>query len=72
MPLDVLTGSQATPELICGRRIGTQQVFLDGEDVTGAIRTPEIAQAASKVAVVAGVRRVLVAEQRRAGERAAW
>jgi cytidylate kinase len=47
----------------------TQQVFLDGEDVTGAIRTPEVAQAASKVAVVPGVRKVLVAEQRRAGER---
>lgn len=46
-----------------------QQVFLDGEDVTGAIRTPEVAQAASKVAVVPGVRKVLVAEQRRAGER---
>ncbi len=44
-----------------------QQVFLDGEDVTSAIRTPEVAQAASKVAVVPGVRRVLVAEQRRAG-----
>ncbi len=47
---------------------GAQQVFLDGEDVTAAIRTPEVAQAASKVAVVPGVRRVLVAEQRRAGE----
>lgn len=47
---------------------GTQQVFLDGEDVTAAIRTPEVAQAASKVAVVPGVRQVLVAEQRRAGE----
>ena len=46
---------------------GAQQVFLDGEDVTAAIRTPEVAQAASKVAVVPGVRRVLVAEQRRAG-----
>lgn len=47
---------------------GTQQVFLDGQDVTAAIRTPEVAQAASKVAVVPGVRRVLVAEQRRAGD----
>jgi CMP/dCMP kinase len=46
----------------------TQRVFLDGEDVTTAIRTPEVSQAASKVAVVPGVRRVLVAEQRRAGE----
>jgi len=48
---------------------GTQQVFLDDEDVSTAIRTAEVAQAASKVAVVPGVRKVLVAEQRRAGER---
>jgi cytidylate kinase len=47
---------------------GAQRVFLDGEDVTAAIRTPEVSQAASKVAVVPGVRQVLVAEQRRAGE----
>lgn len=47
---------------------GRQQVLLDGEDVTAAIRTPEVAQGASKVAVNPGVRHVLVAEQRRAGE----
>jgi CMP/dCMP kinase len=47
---------------------GAQQIFLDGGDVTNAIRTPEVAQAASKVAVIPGVRRVLVAEQRRAGQ----
>ena len=47
---------------------GAQEVLLDGENVTSAIRTPEVAQAASKVAVNPGVRRVLVAEQRRAGE----
>ena len=48
---------------------GTQQVFLDGEDVTSQIRSAEISQAASKVATVSGVRRVLVAEQRRAGHK---
>jgi cytidylate kinase len=48
---------------------GAQQVLLDGEDVTRLIRTPEVAQAASKVALETGVRKVLVAEQRRAGER---
>jgi CMP/dCMP kinase len=47
---------------------GTQHVFLDGEDVTKAIRTLEVSQGASRVAVVPGVRQVLVAEQRRAGE----
>jgi cytidylate kinase len=46
---------------------GSQRIFLDDEDVTAAIRTPEVSQAASKVAVNAGVRHVLVAEQRRAG-----
>jgi cytidylate kinase len=47
---------------------GTQRVILDGEDVTAAIRTPDVSQASSKIAVVPGVRHVLVAEQRRAGE----
>src|ERR1700733_1967840 len=42
-------------------------VFLDGVDVTDAIRTGEVAQAASRVATIAGVRRVLIAEQQRAG-----
>src|SRR5271155_1695700 len=51
-----------------GAAEGAQQVLLDGEDVTTLIRTPEVAQAASKVAMVSGVRKVLVAEQRRAGE----
>jgi cytidylate kinase len=47
---------------------GTQRVFLDHDDVTSAIRTPAVSQAASKIAVNPGVRQVLVAEQRRAGE----
>jgi cytidylate kinase len=37
-------------------------------DVTAAIRSPEVSQAASKIAVIPGVRRVLVAEQRRVGQ----
>ena len=45
-----------------------QAVILDGEDVTAEIRTAEVAQSASKIAVIPGVRHVLVAEQRRAGE----
>jgi len=52
-----------------GELAGAQQVLLDGEDVTALIRTPEVAQAASKVAMQPGVRKVLVAEQRRAGEK---
>jgi cytidylate kinase len=43
------------------------QVLLDGLDVTQAIRTPEVAQIASQVATVAKVRKLLVAQQQRAG-----
>ena len=43
------------------------RVFLDGAEVTDAIRTAEVAQAASRLATIAGVRHVLVAEQQRAG-----
>jgi CMP/dCMP kinase len=40
-------------------------VLLDGEDVTAAIRAPEVSEAASVVAADAGVRTAMVAEQRR-------
>jgi cytidylate kinase len=43
------------------------RVFLDTEEVTQAIRTAEVAQAASRLATTAGVREFLVAEQQRAG-----
>ena len=46
---------------------GGFRVLVDGMDVTDPIRSAAVAQAASKVAVIAGVRTVLVAEQRRAG-----
>jgi cytidylate kinase len=43
---------------------GTQRVMLNGEDVTQAIREPEISVAASKVSAIAGVRRAMVEKQR--------
>ncbi len=43
------------------------RVLLDGDDITQAIRTNEVAQAASRVATIAGVRAILVAQQQRAG-----
>ena len=44
--------------------VGTNTVLLNGEDVTDAIRAPEIGEAASKAAQVPAVRRALVARQR--------
>ena len=40
---------------------------MDGEDLTARIRTPEVAQGASKVSVVPAVRRVLVQKQQELG-----
>src|SRR3989475_3537946 len=54
-----------TPELEASG--AKNRVFLDGREVTREIRSPEVTQAASKLATIAAVRRVLVAEQQRAG-----
>jgi CMP/dCMP kinase len=43
---------------------GAETVLLNGEDVTDAIRTPEVSAAASKVSAVPAVRRALVEKQR--------
>jgi CMP/dCMP kinase len=43
------------------------RVFLDGKEITYEIRSGEVAQAASRLATIAGVREVLVAEQQHAG-----
>ncbi|HEV7920412.1 MAG TPA: (d)CMP kinase [Thermoanaerobaculia bacterium] len=45
------------------------RVLLDGDDVTGRIRTPEISMAASNVSAVPAVRRVLVRLQQELGRR---
>jgi len=45
------------------------RIRLNGEDVTEAIRTQEVASGASKVSAIPGVRRALVAKQRAIGER---
>jgi cytidylate kinase len=45
------------------------RIQLNGEDVTAEIREPEVSSGASKVAVIPGVRRAMVAKQRAMGER---
>ncbi|MGA2213316.1 MAG: (d)CMP kinase [Bryobacteraceae bacterium] len=44
-------------------------VLLNDEDVTTAIRTPEVSQAASEVSLIPAVRRALVRKQREIGEK---
>jgi cytidylate kinase len=45
------------------------RISLNGEDVTQSIRTPEVSNGASKIAVIPGVRRAMVAKQREMGQR---
>ena len=53
-----------------GVRLGSagQETLLDGENVSGLIRTPEVSMAASTVSRYAGVRRRMVALQRELAE----
>lgn len=68
VPLDdaLALGSLArrTEILLCRNRAGGLSVFVDGEDVTLAIRAPEVTGAVSRVAAVPAVRERLVELQR--------
>ena len=45
------------------------RIQLNSEDVTAAIRTPEVTDGASKIAIIPGVRRAMVAKQREIGQK---
>ncbi|MFH0839115.1 MAG: (d)CMP kinase [Candidatus Omnitrophota bacterium] len=49
---------------------GRQKVFLDGEDVTGQIRTPQLTRCVAYIAKVKGVREHMVYLQRKLGRTA--
>jgi len=51
-------------------RLSPGRISLNGEDITEAIRTPEVTSGASKIAVIPAVRRAMVAKQRAMGETA--
>ncbi len=55
---------EASIELVASPGGGPVRVMLDGRDVTGEIRTPEVSEAASLLAADPGVRETLVAKQR--------
>jgi len=45
------------------------RIQLNSEDVSTAIRTPEVTNGASRIAVIPGVRRAMVAKQREIGQK---
>ena len=61
---EAIAEAARTPDLRVEFRDGVQRMFLDGEDVTEHIRTPEAAATASKVSAVGAVRERLVDLQR--------
>ena len=61
---EAIAEAARTPGLRVEFRDGVQRMFLDGEDVTERIRTPEAAATASKVSAVGAVRERLVDLQR--------
>jgi len=46
---------------------GSQRVLVDGQNVTDAIRAPDVTRLSSPVSAIPGVRRVLVAQQQTMG-----
>jgi cytidylate kinase len=61
----LLESTRVSPE----DQAGVLRVFLDGEDVTEEIRTPEVTRVVSSVSSLPSVRRAMVREQRRMGEK---
>ena len=56
-------------EIELRHRAGTLEVLLDGEDVSGQIRTPAVSQMASKVSALKKVRDRMLVLQRAMGQR---
>ena len=56
-------------EIDLRQRAGHLEVLLDGEDVSGQIRTPEVSQMASKVSALKKVRERMLLLQRGMGQR---
>jgi len=60
-------------EVAASVRVGLgERVTIDGDDVTEAIRAPEVSEAASQVAADPAVRRAMIAEQRRIVAEGNW
>jgi len=71
--LDLAEGP-ALERLLAGLELGQEgtHIFLNGEDVSEAIRTPEVTKLVTPVSADARVREILVDQQRKIGQRGRW
>lgn len=67
---DAMTAVAERSDIELSGEPGHLKVELNGEDVSESIRRPEVGQAASVISTISGVRRSLVARQRRLGKEA--
>lgn len=69
-----LADRPALERLLSSLELGQEgtKVFLNGEDVSEAIRTPEVSRLVTPVSADARVREVLVNQQRKVGQRGRW
>jgi cytidylate kinase len=73
LALAALRAGRPPAEVASAVRIDVgDQVQVDGEDVTGLIRSPEVSEAASQAAADPEVRRALVSQQRRVLSQGDW
>jgi cytidylate kinase len=73
LALAALRAGRPPAEVASAVRIDVgEQVQVDGEDVTGLIRSPEVSEAASQAAADPEVRRALVSQQRRVLSQGDW
>jgi cytidylate kinase len=66
---EVVTGLLRSTSLHMQFQDGAMQVLVDGRDVTGELRTPEVTGAASVVSAIPAVREWLLPIQRQIGQR---
>ncbi|MCH3951113.1 MAG: (d)CMP kinase [Acidaminococcus sp.] len=64
---DVVTREAETMDLSFAYKDGVNRVYVNGKEVTEAIRTLEVSRNVSKVSAVGGVRKAMVALQRKIG-----
>jgi cytidylate kinase len=66
---EVVTRDAETMDLSFAYKDGVNRVYVNGEEVTEAIRTLEVSRNVSRVSAVGGVRKAMVALQRKIGSR---
>ncbi len=62
---DAVAALAGVTAIAIGTQTGSPRVLLDGEDVTGQLRSAEVTRAVSQVSAVRAVRELMVGEQRR-------